>query len=161
MRLSLAAPISLSAHALPKTCRGPPKRPPIPACMQTAGNFAIKCFLNTQLFRRERDLFAEPALRPLMPATIAVEDNAAGDCRTRYGYAFPPFVVTERGQSLAEWASDSANNDFMAVFEVRLSPRSRCSIPQCNKSRCDASFGCRIVAAGETRRAQHRYRMIQ
>ena len=54
----------------------------------------------------------------MMPATLAIEDNADGEIRTPYGYVFPSFVIIEQGESLDEWARDNANGDFITVFQV-------------------------------------------
>ena len=81
---------------------------------------AIKFYLDRTGFERERELYTESQLKEMMPATLAVEDNASGNCQTPYGYTFPPFVIIERGQSLDEWARDNANKDFITIFQVQL-----------------------------------------
>ena len=79
---------------------------------------AIKFYLHRDAFRRERELYTESQLKEMMPATLAIEENAAGDHRTPYGYVFPSFVIIECGQSLDEWARDNANGDFITIFQV-------------------------------------------
>ena len=80
---------------------------------------AIKFYLDRKGFERERELYTESELQAMMPATLAVEDNASGDCKTPYGYVFPPFVIIERGESLDEWSRDNVNTDFITIFQVR------------------------------------------
>eukprot|EP00892_Ulva_mutabilis_P005991 jgi/Ulvmu1/3764/UM175_0012.1 len=79
---------------------------------------AIKFYLDKKAFERERELYTESQLKAMMPATLAVEDNACGNCKAPYGYTFPPFVIIERGQSLDEWAQDNANKDFITIFQA-------------------------------------------
>lgn len=80
---------------------------------------AIKFYLHRDAFLRERELYTASQLRSIMPATLAVEENTSGECRTPYGYAFPPFVIIERGQSLDEWAGKHTDADFATIFQVR------------------------------------------
>ena len=87
---------------------------------------AIKFYLDRKGFESERELYTESELKAMMPATLAVEDNASGDCKTPYGYVFPPFVIIERGESLDEWSRDNANKDIVTIFQVRaLAPMAR------------------------------------
>ena len=74
--------------------------------------------MDKSAFQRERALYNEAQLKPVMPATLAAEDNASGTISTPYGYTFPPFVIIECGQSLNEWSRDNANKDFITVFQV-------------------------------------------
>eukprot|EP00892_Ulva_mutabilis_P007594 jgi/Ulvmu1/5206/UM216_0001.1 len=84
----------------------------------TQDRAAIKLYMDRSAFERERQLYTESQLKTMMPATLAVEDNAAGNIRTPYDYVFPPFVVIECGQSLDEWARDNANKDFITIFQA-------------------------------------------
>ena len=79
---------------------------------------AIKFYMDKAAFQRERDLYEESALKSMMPATLAIADNANGAIKTPYDYTFPPFVIIECGQSLDEWARDNANKDFITIFQV-------------------------------------------
>ena len=79
---------------------------------------AIKLYLDRKAFARERKLYTQSKLKTMMPATLAVEDNLSGEVATPYGYTFPPFVIIECGQSLDEWARDTANKDFITIFQV-------------------------------------------
>eukprot|EP00892_Ulva_mutabilis_P005656 jgi/Ulvmu1/3462/UM016_0082.1 len=77
---------------------------------------AIKFYLDRAAFERERELYTQSALRAMMPATLAIDDNATGDAATPYGYKFPPFVIIECGQSLDEWARRN-RADFITIFQ--------------------------------------------
>lgn len=81
---------------------------------------AIKFYMDRSAFRRERELYREPQLKEMMPATLAVVENTAGDVATPYGYVFPPFVIIEGGESLDEWSRANRNKDFITVFQVCL-----------------------------------------
>jgi hypothetical protein len=83
------------------------------SCMQAA----IKFYLCREAFDGEKALYMKAQLRKMMPATLAIEDNAGGEWRTPYGFAFPPFFIIERGQSLDEWAHDN-KFDFITVFQA-------------------------------------------
>ena len=83
---------------------------------------AIKFYLDRKAFQRERQLYMESQLKAMMPATLAIEDNADGQCSTPYGYVFPPFVIIECGQSLDEWARQQQNKDFITIFQVCAPP---------------------------------------
>ena len=98
---------------------------------------AIKFYLDRSAFERERELYNEVQLKPVMPATLAAEDNTSGTISTPYGYTFPPFVIIECGQSLDEWSRDNANKDFITVFQV-------CgrSFKLCHEVRVHASGTC-------------------
>ena len=84
-------------------------------CVQAA----IKFYLQRAAFDSEKELYMDPQLCAMMPATLAIEDNMNGEWRTPYGFVFPPFVIIERGQSLDEWARDN-NPDFITIFQVRI-----------------------------------------
>ena len=86
----------------------------VPTGMQAA----IKFYMDKSAFQRERDLYQDTALKTMMPATLAIEDNYSAHCRTPYGYIFPSFVIIECGQSLDEWARDNKNKDFITIFQV-------------------------------------------
>lgn len=78
---------------------------------------AIKFYLEKAAFEREQELYMHPDLQSTIPATMAIEDNSSGELATPYGYMFPPFIITENGQSLKEWASRN-NPDFITIFQV-------------------------------------------
>lgn len=77
----------------------------------------MKFYLDRAAFRRERELYVLPELRCTMPTILAIEDNSNGNDATPYGYAFPPFVIIERGQSLAEWSQNN-QPDFVTIFQA-------------------------------------------
>ena len=83
---------------------------------------AIKFYMDRLAFQRERDLYQDSALKTMMPATLAIDENQSQQCRTPYGYVFPPFVIIECGQSLDEWSRDNMNKDFITIFQVRPPP---------------------------------------
>eukprot|EP00892_Ulva_mutabilis_P005913 jgi/Ulvmu1/3694/UM017_0111.1 len=84
----------------------------------TLDRAAVKFYIDRSAFDRERELYTESQLKAMMPATLAIEDNASGKVCTPYGYVFPPFVIIECGQSLDEWARDTANKDFITIFQA-------------------------------------------
>jgi serine/threonine protein kinase len=73
---------------------------------------------DVQSFRREADLYASSIFKKLMPATLAVVDNADGSERLGR-YVFPPCIVIKKGQSLNEFASSNVA-DFITIFQTLL-----------------------------------------
>jgi hypothetical protein len=55
-------------------------------------------------------MFNIPGVLPTLPKLYASSDNTAGRLRGPEGFVFPPFLVTERGQSLQEWLQVSRDN---------------------------------------------------
>eukprot|EP00892_Ulva_mutabilis_P002693 jgi/Ulvmu1/12424/UM009_0074.1 len=86
--------------------------------VNTHDKAAIKFYMDVSAFQCEHDLYQDSQLKSMMPATLAIEENISGECHTQYGYKFPPFVIMECGQSLGEWARDSANKDFIFLFQA-------------------------------------------
>eukprot|EP00892_Ulva_mutabilis_P002686 jgi/Ulvmu1/12418/UM009_0068.1 len=86
--------------------------------LNTEDKAAIKFYMDKTAFQRERDLYQEPQLNSMMPATLAIIENADGGCKTPYGYSFPPFVIIECGQSLDEWALANSKADFITIFQA-------------------------------------------
>lgn len=77
---------------------------------------AIKFFMEKKAFERETALYNVPTVQAIMPRILAIDDNGqAGQCTP---YVFPPFVIIEQGQSLDEWAADTANKDFITILQV-------------------------------------------
>ena len=62
-----------------------------------------RLFLRTQDFEEEAAQFRDPVLRQVLPQLHHISDNADGAVRTTSGVPFPPFLVLERGQTLADW----------------------------------------------------------
>jgi serine/threonine protein kinase len=46
------------------------------------------------------------AVKPVLPALYAASSNSDSAVRTHDGYVFPPFLVMERGMTLAEWIGE-------------------------------------------------------
>ena len=66
--------------------------------------YAIKFFLQPEDFAVEERLYWNSLIRHTLPELIHSSDNAAGSVRSRSGVPFPPFMVMERGSTLAECA---------------------------------------------------------
>jgi hypothetical protein len=78
--------------------------------------FAVKFYTYLPAFERERALYEDGALRPMMPATHEIVAN--GDGGILYGtYTFPPCIVLERGESLETWALRE-DRDFITTLQV-------------------------------------------
>ena len=58
-------------------------------------------------------LYKEPALSRIMPELLYATANSDGAVNNRSGYAFPPFLVIERGTTLLTWLEEERN-----FFEV-------------------------------------------
>eukprot|EP00892_Ulva_mutabilis_P009361 jgi/Ulvmu1/6798/UM309_0002.1 len=78
--------------------------------------YAIKFFTNRHAFARELALYSNPTLRAMMPAVSAVQDNSDGRVQDSTGFAFPPFIVVERGESLDEWVHRVAPDFVTSMF---------------------------------------------
>ena len=85
------------------------------ACSQFALKHAQHCrlYLDRIEFEEEVALYRKPELASVMPDLLQAHDNAAGAVRSRSGYAFPPFLVLERGTTLKKWLDEERN-----FFEV-------------------------------------------
>ena len=70
-------------------------------------------FLEQDEFEEEVALYRDPALARIMPDLLYATDNASGAIRSQSGYAFPPFLVLERGTTLRTWLQEERN-----FFEV-------------------------------------------
>lgn len=70
--------------------------------------FAIKFFLDSKDFGLEEAMYAQPELRKVLPNLIDAraqrDPSSIATAKSRHGYVFPPFLVLERGLSLAECA---------------------------------------------------------
>ena len=84
---------------------------------ETGDDFAIKFFTLRENFDRESQLYANPALRSMMPAVRAVVPNADGAVRSASGWSFPPCIVIERGESLDKWAQ-RIEPDFVTILQA-------------------------------------------
>jgi hypothetical protein len=78
--------------------------------------FAIKFFILRYAFERERDLYKNPNLRSMMPATREMVENE--DLSVRVGrFVMPPCIVLESGESLQKWAMRE-DRDLVTTFQV-------------------------------------------
>eukprot|EP00892_Ulva_mutabilis_P000884 jgi/Ulvmu1/10797/UM069_0032.1 len=84
--------------------------------IQNGAEYAIKFFTNRHAFARELALYSNPTLRAMMPAVSAVQDNSDGRVQDSTGFAFPPFIVVERGESLDEWVHRVAPDFVTSMF---------------------------------------------
>lgn len=78
---------------------------------------AIKFYMHKAAFEREVNVLKELVSTPMKPRILDVHDNSDGECKTPYGYIFPPFVISEWGQTLSEWMS-LGDMDFISIFQV-------------------------------------------
>jgi hypothetical protein len=79
--------------------------------------FAIKFYTQFAAFSRERDLYSDPTLREMMPATQQIIGNEDRAIHMPDGYVFPPAIVIEKGESLDVWASRE-RKDFVTILQV-------------------------------------------
>jgi serine/threonine protein kinase len=74
-----------------------------------------------RFFHKQRDyeieegMYNAPAIKPLLPDLYA-SGNGNGAVRSRDGFPFPPFLVMERGMTLAEWLQKP--RDSLAIFSM-------------------------------------------
>lgn len=78
--------------------------------------FAVKFFLVDEKFTLERRMHTSSPLRAFLPAAEVHDGDTWLDTN---GHALPPCIVTERGESLAEW-SQVAKPDLDKSVTVRL-----------------------------------------
>lgn len=77
--------------------------------------YALKFFVIPDSFAAEQALYADSALGPFLPRLEAMTDNADGDLVDARGYALPPCIAMEKGESLDEWSRRAKPDLFMAV----------------------------------------------
>ena len=82
---------------------------------------AVKFFFKRHAFDAEVELYRDPVLRGMMPATRAFVGNDASDERSAGGYAWPPCIIIERGESLQEWHRREGE-DFITTVQVPALP---------------------------------------
>lgn len=80
--------------------------------------FAVKFFFKSAAFDAEVALYQDPVLRGMMPATRGFVGNDARDVCAASGYAWPPCIIIERGESLQEWRKRE-NEDFITTLQVQ------------------------------------------
>ena len=74
----------------------------------------MQFFTNRDAFDAELQLYSEPTLAKLMPARQEVLANEDGAICTPSGFAFPPCIILERGESLDEFARN-VEYEFITV----------------------------------------------
>lgn len=74
---------------------------------------ARRFFHDPAEYNEELALYNDAVLRAVLPGVLHASDNAAGAVRSRSGHHFPPFLVLERGVTLAAWGARERN-----FFEV-------------------------------------------
>eukprot|EP01025_Chloroclados_australasicus_P034537 TRINITY_DN3528_c0_g1_i3.p1 TRINITY_DN3528_c0_g1~~TRINITY_DN3528_c0_g1_i3.p1 ORF type:complete len:347 (-),score=33.72 TRINITY_DN3528_c0_g1_i3:242-1192(-) len=81
---------------------------------QTGEEGAIKFFLDRATFARESALYGRHQLRAVMAAVKHIQSEGMV---TPGGYMLPPFIILEKGKSLADWA-DEMQPDFVTSLQV-------------------------------------------
>jgi hypothetical protein len=71
--------------------------------------YAIKFFFTTSDFHMETDLYRHPLIRETLPRLVYANENANGKHCSTSGFPFPPYMVLERGMSLAECAAATSS----------------------------------------------------
>ena len=71
---------------------------------------ACRFFTHTDDFNLEVELYGNELIRETLPELIHATANADGSVRSRSGFKFPPFMVLERGASMAECAAHRSCN---------------------------------------------------
>ena len=89
-----------------------------PPATATQRHMLRRFFHNAQEFVEELALYRDPVLQQALPQLIHASDNAGSAVRSRSGYAFPPFVVLERGLTLKEWVKQERSfGEIMSMVE--------------------------------------------
>ena len=63
-------------------------------------------FFKPEEFEEELALYSDPVLSKALPTVRFSSDNRDCSARSRSGFVFPPFIVLERGVTLAKWAAE-------------------------------------------------------
>ena len=66
-------------------------------------NKRCRLYLRREDFDEEAGHFRDPVLCQVLPAAHLITDNSDGFVRSGSGMPFPPFIVLERGITLADW----------------------------------------------------------
>ena len=66
-------------------------------------------------YTSEAELYRRPELDRILPQRFERFDNAAGSLRAPNGYAYPPLLVIERGESLHEFGRRVAHDPITLV----------------------------------------------
>ena len=102
--------------------------------------FAVRFFVASRAFKAERRMYRDAPLQTFLPD---VEVHGHDTWHDADGHAFPPCIVMERGESLAEWAH-ATQPDRMNAITVRT--------PQLSTGPshvCLPPLRCRFVAETE------------
>ena len=65
----------------------------------------MQFFFSRAAYEAELGLYSNPDLQKIMPRCFARFDNADGSLVAPDGFAFPPVIAIERGESLSEFAA--------------------------------------------------------
>ena len=82
--------------------------------------YAIKVFCERRDFDEEVAQYQDPVLRRVLPDLIHASDNADGSAVSANGFAFPPYLVLERGMPLKEWLGRQRRAMEVAVMVEAL-----------------------------------------
>ena len=77
---------------------------------------ACRFFNRVQDYAIEETMYRNERVKPVLPDLFAASPNGDGAVRARSGYVFPPFLVMERGMTLAEWLQSP--RDALAVLSM-------------------------------------------
>ena len=89
---------------------------------------AVKFFLSRAAFAAELELYGVGVLRGMMPEVRLKVRNDDAAQRSSRGYAWPPCIVLEKGESLQEWKART-KPAFSTVLDVRLWRTEMVSLP--------------------------------
>lgn len=81
-------------------------------------DYAIKFFTSRAAYERERSMYADRDLRAALPPVTEIRSNEDGEVTAEGGFVFPPFIVTDRGESLDTWARNKRDPGFAATVRV-------------------------------------------
>ena len=79
---------------------------------------AVKFFLTDTAYDTEMQLYEVDVLRSMMPAIRMELRNVDAAERSSRGYAWPPCIVLEKGESLQEWKART-QPAFSTILDVR------------------------------------------
>jgi hypothetical protein len=80
--------------------------------------YAIKFFTSRHAYERERSMYADRDLRDALPPVTDIRPNEDGAVTAVDGWVFPPFIVTDRGESLDTWVRNKRDPGFAATVRV-------------------------------------------
>lgn len=80
--------------------------------------YAIKFFTSRAAYERERSMYADRDLRAALPPVTEIRSNEDAEVVADDGWVFPPFIITDRGESLDMWARNKRDPGFAATVRV-------------------------------------------